>query len=264
MSLEKVLNAKSVAIIGASKDETKRGYQTIRTLLDERYEGNIYPVNPKETSILGFKCYKNINDIKDSVDMALIATPARTIPFILEDCGKKKVSGAVILAGGFGELGKKGKKLEDEVVTAAKKNNIRLIGPNTSGMMNLKENLNLVGLRNAPKGDIALLTQSGNMALTLFTEAKVKSRKGFTYYVGVGNEADIKFHEYLEFFRQDPDTKAILMYVEGMRQGREFLQQAYKTTQDKPIILLKSGRSSTGKRSAGSHTGALAGIAKYF
>jgi len=262
MSLEKVLNAKSVAIIGASKDETKRGYQTIRTLLDERYEGNIYPVNPKEKSILGFKCYKNVTDIKDSVDMALIATPARTIPFILEDCGKKKVSGAVILAGGFGELGKKGKKLEDEVVAAAKKNNIRLIGPNTSGMLNLKDNLNLVGLRNAPKGDIALLTQSGNMALTLITEAQVKSRKGFTYYVGVGNEADIKFHEYLEFFQQDPDTKAILMYVEGMSQGREFLQQAYKTTQDKPIILLKSGRSSTGKRSAGSHTGALAGISE--
>jgi len=262
MSLEKVLNAKSVAIIGASKDETKRGYQTIRTLLEEKYEGNIYPVNPKESSILGFKCFKNINDIKDFVDMALIATPARTIPFILKDCGKKKVSGAVILAGGFGELGKKGKKLEDEMIAVAKKHNIRLIGPNTSGMLNLKDNLNLVGLRNAPKGDIALLTQSGNMALTLITEAQVKSRKGFTYYVGVGNEADIKFHEYLEFFQQDPDTKAILMYVEGMSQGREFLQQAYKTTQDKPIILLKSGRSSTGKRSAGSHTGALAGISE--
>ena len=110
MSLEKVLNAKSVAIIGASKDETKRGYQTIRTLLDEKYEGNIYPVNPKENSILGLKCFKNVTDIKDSVDMVLIATPARTIPFILEDCGKKEVSGAVILAGGFGELGKKGKK----------------------------------------------------------------------------------------------------------------------------------------------------------
>jgi acetyltransferase len=100
------------------------------------------------------------------------------------------------------------------------------------------------------------------MALTLITEAKIKSRKGFSYYVGVGNEADIKFHEYLEFFRQDPDTRAILMYVEGMRNGREFLQQAQKTTLEKPIVLLKSGRSATGKRSAGSHTGALAGISE--
>ena len=262
MSLEKILNADSVAIVGASKDVTKRGNQAIRTLLNDKFEGTIYPVNPKEDSILGFKCYKKVSDIEDSVDMALITTPAKTLPSVLEDCSKKKVKGAVIIAGGFGELGKEGKKLEKEIVELAQKGNIRLIGPNTSGMLNLKNNLNLVGLRDVPKGDIALLTQSGNMALTLIIEAKLKSLKGFSYYVGVGNEADIKFHEYLEFFRNDRDTKAILMYVEGLRQGREFLQQAYKTTIKKPIILLKSGRSATGKKSAGSHTGVLAGISE--
>ncbi len=262
MSIEKVMNANSVAIIGASKNETKRGYQAIKTLLDEKYEGTIYPVNPKEKSILGLKCYAKITDIPGSVELALITTPAKTIPAILEECAQKQVHGAVIIAGGFGELGKEGKALENKMVEVAKKHNIRLIGPNTSGMMNVKANLNLVGLHDVPKGDIALLTQSGNMALTLITEAKVKSKKGFSYYVGVGNEADIKFHEYLEFFRNDPNTKAILIYVEGMRQGREFLQQAYKTTQKKPIILLKSGRSSTGQRSAGSHTGALAGMSE--
>jgi len=144
----------------------------------------------------------------------------------------------------------------------ARTHNIRLIGPNTSGMMNLKSRLNLVGLRDAPKGEIALLTQSGNMALTLITEARIKSRKGFTYYVGVGNEADIQFSEYLKFFRDDPDTRTILMYVEGMRDGRRFLQEAYLTTHVKPIVLLKSGRSSTGKQSAGSHTGALGGMSE--
>jgi len=262
MDLDRILRARSVAIIGASKIETKRGYQTIRTLLEERYEGRIYPVNPKETSILGFKCYPSAADIEDEVDVALIATPAKTLPAVLEDCGRKGVKGVVVLAGGFGEIGADGKHLEDDMVSVAKKHNIRLIGPNTSGMLNLKDHLNLVGLRNAPEGNIALLTQSGNMALTLITEAKVKSRKGFSYYVGVGNEADIKFHEYLEFFRLDKDTRAILMYVEGLREGRKFLQQAYKTTLEKPIIMLKSGRSSTGKRSAGSHTGALAGISE--
>ena len=262
MSLKHILNAESVAIIGASKNETKRGFQTIQTLLEEKYEGRIYPVNPKEKSILGFKCYPSIRDIAEPIDVALIATPARTLPSVLEDCGKKGVNGAVVLAGGFGEIGSDGRRLEDDMVAVAKKYHIRLIGPNTSGMLNLKDNLNLVGLKDAPRGDIALLTQSGNMALTLITEAKIKSRKGFSYYVGVGNEADIKFHEYLEFFRQDPDTRAILMYVEGMRNGREFLQQAQKTTLEKPIILLKSGRSATGKRSAGSHTGALAGISE--
>ena len=262
MSLERIFNAESVAIIGASKNETKRGYQAIRTLLDEKYEGKIYPVNPKEKSILGFKCYGSVADIDEPIDVALVATPAKTLPVVLTDCGKKGVKGAVVLAGGFGEIGAEGRQLEDQMVAAAKKYKIRLIGPNTSGMLNLKDNLNLVGLKDAPRGDIALLTQSGNMALTLITEAKIKSRKGFSYYVGVGNEADIKFHEYLEFFRQDPDTRAILMYVEGMRNGRAFLQQAQKTTLEKPIILLKSGRSATGKRSAGSHTGALAGISE--
>ncbi len=260
--LDKILNAQSVAIIGASKNETKRGYQTISTLLNEQYEGEIFPVNPKEARILGLKCYPRVADIPRAVDVALIATPAKTLPAILQDCGENGVSGAVVLAGGFAETGKDGKLLENEMLKVARKYNIRLIGPNTSGMLNLKSNLNLVGLKNAPSGNIGLLTQSGNMALTLITEAKLKSNKGFSYYVGVGNEADIKFHEYLEFFHNDSSTKAILMYVEGLQQGRKFLQQAYITSRIKPIILLKSGRSATGKKSAGSHTGALAGISE--
>ncbi len=260
--LDKILNAKSVAIIGASKVKTKRGFQAVHTLLENNYEGRIYPINPKETKIHGLKCYSTISDIKRPIDLVLITTPAKTLPSILEECGKKQVSGAVIIAGGFGELGSEGKKLEYEIVGIARKYNMRLIGPNTSGMINLKSGLNLVGLQNAPKGEIALLTQSGNIALTLITEANLKSQKGFSYYVGVGNEADIKFHEYLEFLGEDPDTNVILMYVEGMREGRKFMQQAYKTTLQKPIVLLKSGRSITGQRSAGSHTGALAGLSE--
>ncbi len=260
--LDKVLNAKSVAIIGASKNKTKRGYQAIKTLKADGFEGEIYPVNPKEDMILGLPCFKDITDIEGPVDLALITTPARTIPNILKKCGEKKVAGAVIIAGGFRELGATGKELEQQVVNAAKETGVRLIGPNTSGMINLKSNLNLVGIQNAPKGNIALLCQSGNMALTLITEATIRKHEGFTYYVGVGNEADIKFHEYLEFFRNDPDTKAILMYVEGMSEGRKFLQEAHNTSKDKPIILLKSGRSATGKKSAGSHTGSLAGMSE--
>jgi acetyl coenzyme A synthetase (ADP forming)-like protein len=260
--LDKVLNAKSVAIIGASKNKTKRGYQAIKTLLADGFEGEIYPVNPKEDKILGLTCYKDIMDIEGDVDLALITTPARTIPDILKRCGQKKVAGAVIIAGGFRELGDKGKDLEQAVVKTAQENGIRFIGPNTSGMINLKTNMNLVGIQNAPLGNIALLCQSGNMALTLITEATIRKHEGFTYYVGVGNESDIKFHEYLEFFRNDPDTKVILMYVEGMSEGRKFLQEAYKTSIKKPIVLLKSGRSATGKRSAGSHTGSLAGVSE--
>lgn len=262
MSLDRALNANSVAIVGASKNETKRGFQAIKSLLNEHYDGRIYPVNPKEKSILGLKCYKSVSEIPNQVDMVLITTPAETIPAILEDCGKKNVAGAVLVAGGFGELDVEGRALEDTVVKIARKHDIRLIGPNTSGMINVKKNMNLVGLNNVAKGNIALLSQSGNMALTLITEASIKSQKGFSYYIGVGNEAEISFHEYLEFFENDPETKAILMYVEGMRNGRKFLQQAYKTSLIKPIIMLKSGRSDTGAKTAGSHTGALAGIPK--
>ena len=262
MGLEHVLDATSVAVVGASKKETKRGYQAIKTLIEEKFEGRIYPVNPKEKSILGLPCYAKVSDIKDPVEMVLITTPATTIPEILEDCGKKGVAGAVIIAGGFGELGQEGKELEGRIVDIAKKTNIRIIGPNTSGMMNVRKNLNLVGLRDVPKGQIALICQSGNMALSLITEASIKSQQGFSYYIGIGNEADLKFHEYLEFFQEDQGTTAILMYVEGMRDGRKFLQQAYQTTRKKPIVMLKSGRSATGKLSAGSHTGALAGISE--
>ena len=260
--LDRILNAKSVAIIGASRNKTKRGYQAIKTLKADGYEGEIYPVNPKEDMILGLKCHKDIRDIEGPVDLALITTPARTIPGILKMCGEKQVSGAVIIAGGFRELGAEGKALETEVVKTAQEAGVRLIGPNTSGMINLKSNMNLVGIENAPLGNIALLCQSGNMALTLITEATIRRHEGFTYYVGVGNEADIKFHEYLKFFRNDPDTRAILMYVEGMSEGRKFLREAHDTSVEKPIILLKSGRSATGKKSAGSHTGSLAGMSE--
>ncbi len=259
---DRVLNARSVAVVGASRTTTKRGYQAIRVLLDEDYEGEVFAVNPREESVLGLKCYDKVSDIDAEVDIVLITTPGHTVPSILEDCGAKGVAGAVIIAGGFGEIGEEGRKLENEVVETAHKHNIRLIGPNTSGMMNLKTRLNLVGLKNAPVGNIALLSQSGNMALTMITEASIKSRSGFSYYVGVGNEADIRFHEYLEFLENDEQTKAILIYVEGLREGRFFLQQAYQTTRKKPVVLLKSGRSPTGARSAGSHTGALAGMSE--
>ncbi len=262
MSLDRIFKAESVAVIGASKDETKRGYQTIKILQEEKYEGLIYPVNPKEKTILGLKCYKSVLDILERIDLALIATPAHTVKEILEECGKKGIGGAVVLAGGFGELGGEGKRLEEEIVHTAREKGIRMIGPNTSGMISVANGLNLVGLQNVPHGSIALLTQSGNIALTLITEAALKSQKGFNYYVGVGNEADIKFHEYLEYFTSDPDTKAILIYVEGLREGRQFLQQASKTLLTKPIVLLKSGRSAKGSKSAGSHTGALAGISE--
>ncbi len=262
MSLRRTLDPRSVAVIGASRVETKRGFQSIRTLLEDGFEGAIYPVNPKEESVLGLPCYPSIGAIDGPVDLALITTPARTLPGILEQCADKGVAGAVIIAGGFGEMGPEGKELERRVSEVALRRGVHIIGPNTSGMINVHAQLNLVGMRNVPRGDIALLSQSGNMALALITEAAVASQQGFSCYVGVGNEAGIRFHEYLEHFRDDPRTRAIAMYVEGMRDGRSFLRVAHRTTPHKPVVMLKSGRSERGRSSAGSHSGALAGMAE--
>jgi len=262
MGLERIFDARSVAIVGASKEEKKRGYQAIRALRESSYEGRIYPVNPREENINGLPCYGSVLDISEPVDVALVTTPASTLPTILEECGRKGVAGVVVIGGGFGELGAEGRRLQDRIVAIARSHGVRLIGPNTNGLINVHSGLNLVGLSNVPRGDIALISQSGNMALHLITEADLKSHKGFSYYVGVGNEADVKFHEFLEFFTSDDTTRAIVMYVEGMSDGRQFLQQAYRTTPIKPVVVLKSGRSLTGMKSVGSHTGALAGISE--
>ncbi|MBI2528072.1 MAG: acetate--CoA ligase family protein [Candidatus Rokubacteria bacterium] len=259
--LEAILRPRSVAIVGASNDETKRGFQAIRTLQEDRFPGAIYPVNPRGAEILGLQVYPRVSAIPGPVDLALIVTPALTVPEVLEDCGRKGVRGAVVIAVGFAETGREGRALEAEIVERAHRHGIRLVGPNTSGLFNLPHRLNLVGVRNVRPGRLALLCQSGNMALAVMVEASATSRLGFSAYVGVGNEADIRWDEYLRYFREDADTDLVLMYVEGFKDGRAFLRAARETVRRKPVLLLKGGRSEVGQRSASSHTGALAGSA---
>lgn len=251
----------AVAVVGASTDETKRGYQAIETLQEGGYEGDIYPVNPSADEIRGLAVYPFVSTIPGRVDLALIVTPAEIVPRILEDCAETDLAGAVVIAVGFGEAGTDGAALEDDIVSLAREHGIRLIGPNTSGLINVHQGLNLVGADTVPEGDLALLCQSGNMAISLFTEAATRDGVGFSHYVGVGNEADVKFHEYLPFLDTDPETDAVVCYVEGMSDGRAFLQQAREVAPETPIVVLKSGRSDVGKRSASSHTGSLAGNA---
>ena len=255
------MNPDSVAIVGASTDETKRGHQAIETLQRGGYDGDIYPVNPTADEIRGLEVYPTVSAIPGCVDLALIVTPAHVVPSVLEDCADTDLAGAVVIAVGFGEAGADGEELEARIVSLAREHGIRLIGPNTSGMINVHEGLNLVGADTVPEGNLALLCQSGNMAISLFTEAATREGVGFSHYVGVGNEADLQFHEYLPFLDADPETDAIVCYVEGMSDGRAFLQAARDVTPDTPIVVLKSGRSAVGKRSASSHTGSLAGDA---
>ena len=253
------LNPNSVAIIGASKDPTKRGFRAIQTLLQEKFAGAIFPINPKESEILGLPCHPDLASVPQEIDLALICTPARTLPAMVKACGEKGVKGAVVLAGGFSEAGEEGTRLEQEMVAAARQFGVRLVGPNTSGMFNTHKACNLVGFSNLEAGGIGILSQSGNMALSLVTEGQINGHMGFSTYIGVGNEADLQFSEYLDYFGDDEQTKVVIAYVEGLKSGHAFLESARRVCRIKPVVLYKSGRTEVGQSAAKSHTGALAG-----
>jgi acetyltransferase len=258
-ALHPIFYPNSIAIVGASRDPTKRGFRSIQKLLDDGYKGAIYPVNPREVSILGLDVYSSLDAIPVGVDLALICTPAKTLPDVIAQCGRKGVKGAVVLAGGFAEAGAEGRALQDRMVAEARKAGVRIIGPNTSGIFNTHAASNIVGFSHLKAGGIGLLSQSGNMALSLVTEAQANGQVGLSTYVGIGNEADIRFHEYLEYFRDDTNTSAIIAYVEGMKDGQRFLDTLRRVAREKPVVIYKSGRTSAGRSSAQSHTGALAG-----
>ena len=259
---EKMLNVlapKSIAIIGASANVKKRGYRSLQYLLNDGFEGEIYPVNPKCDEILGLKCYSDIFNLPNDIDLVLICTPAFTIPSILEACGKKNAKGAVILAAGFKEIGGEGEVLENKIKDISDHYGIRLIGPNTSGMFNAHSKVNLVGFPNLKAGPIGVLSQSGNMALSIVTEGENYPHLGFSTYIGEGNKADVETHEYIDYFAHDINTKTLIVYTEGITDGSAFLKSAHEFTAQKPMIVFKSGRTDEGQKSALSHTGALAG-----
>lgn len=253
------LSPKSIAVIGASKDPTKRGYQAIRCLIADKFPGGIYPVHPREKEILGIEVFPNVAKVPDEIDIALVCTQANTLPGIMRELGEKGVKGAIILAGGFGEMGPEGLMLEADMMAASREYGVRIIGPNTSGIFNLHAAMNLVGMPDVRPGGLGIVSQSGNMALSIVTEASSRGHLGFSTYVGVGNQADIRFHEFLSYMGRDENTRVPILYVEGFKAGRAFLDVAREVTQNKPVVLYKSGRTAVGRESAKSHTGALAG-----
>lgn len=258
-SLHGFLAPDSIAIIGASADPTKRGYKAMVGLLNDGYEGTIYPINPKADEILGVKAYSSVTALPAAADMALICTPAKTIPGLLAQCGENGIQGAIILASGFGEVDEAGAALEAEVLAAAKAANVRIVGPNTSGVFNLHKKVNLLALDNVKPGDIGIISQSGNMLLALALEAESNGHIGFSTYVGPGNQTDVDFADYLQYLGEEQNTRVATFYVEGFKDGRAFLDVARETAQTKPVVVYKSGSTKEGQKAASSHTGALAG-----
>jgi len=259
MNLEKFFNPKSVAIIGASKKPNTVGFGLVKNILAGQRLRKIYFVNPFERIIAGKKTFKSILDIKNSVDLAIIAVPAKIVAQVSQECTKKGISGAIIVSAGFAELGMEGKKLEEEVKKIFTDNNIPFIGPNCLGIIKPLMKLNATFAPAFPKaGDIAFLSQSGALIDSVIGQSAIENY-GFSSIVSYGNEAGIDLPEFLEWAGQDSKTKTIVLYIEGLKDGKKFFETAKKITKTKPIIVLKGGKSQKTQQTVSSHTGALAG-----
>ena len=266
---------KGVAIIGASRRTMKAGHVIFKNFVINKQRGlfkaNLYPVNPNEKTIQGFPCYSSILDIKDDVDLAVIVVPAKIVPNVMKEVGKKGVKAAVIITSGFSEVGNH--KLEEEVTQIAKNAGIRVLGPNCLGVYDSKTGVDMLFLPETktlttgdevvatPRpmaGPTAIVTQSGAFGAAALDYLSGK-QMGVSKFVSFGNKADVTASEMLNFLLHDESTQVILFYSESITNGREFMKVARKVTLKKPIIALKVGRSEAGARAASSHTGSIAG-----
>lgn len=254
--MKKLFEPNSVAIIGASNKPGKVGYILVKNLIDSGFKGKVFPVNPREKMILGLRCFPSVLDIPEAVDMALIAISATKVPQVLEECGRKSVKLAVIFSAGFAEIGNV--ELERRIVEIANSYGLRILGPNCAGLIINKLNLHACMEARVNKGDLALAAQSG--AFGALVISMVKSRGlGLSTFISYGNRADVDEADILQYFYEDEETKAIMMYIEGLRNGRKFIDIASKVVIQKPITAIKVGRTPASMRAITSHTGALAG-----
>ncbi len=258
-NMKYLFEPQSLAMIGASNNFAKWGFIILHNLVMGKYAGKVYPVNPKEKEILGYPCYPRARDIPGPVDLAVITIPAREVPGAVRDCVAKKVKALVVISAGFSELGAEGERLQKEITEAAGTAGIPLVGPNGQGLSCPKSSLHPWMPVYFPKpGKVAILSQSGNL-LTWLAEGLQIFGCGISKGVSVGNMAGLDWADYLAYFGEDPDTRVILLYIEGIKDGRAFLQAASEVSLKKPIVVLKAGRTSAGVVAAKSHTGALRG-----
>ena len=257
--LASLFTPKSVALFGASDRQDSVGGIVLRNLLDSDYKGRIYPVNPKRDEVQGQKAYASLADIHDPVDLAVVATPAATIPDIVESCGEHGVGMMLILSAGFRETGPQGLRLEEQVTTLATRYGIRLMGPNCLGIIRPEQGLNITfGHNNARPGNLALVSQSGAICTAILDWAE-SNEIGFSAVVSTGIAADLDFGDYLDFLASDPQTRSILLYIEGVKNSRRFMSSLRAAARIKPVIALKVGRHAAGAEASMSHTGALVG-----
>lgn len=257
--LDNFFNPKSIAIIGASRTPGKVGHDILKNIIQYGYDGTVYPINPDAPEILGKKSYSSILNVPDKIDLAVVIVPSRNVIEIIEQCGDKKIDSAIVITTGFKESGIEGAKIESELVRKASDYGIRFIGPNCLGVIDTHSKMNASFAAGMPsRGGIGFFSQSGALCLAVLDRA-LPDGIGFSKFISMGNKADISDTDIMLALAEDENTKVILGYIEGLSDGRRFMEVAAGISKKKPLIILKSGITSSGAKAASSHTGALAG-----
>ena len=261
-AMNRIMQPKAVAVIGASTEDGKIGNSVMKNLINGGYKGDIYPIHPKAPEILGYKAYKSVKDVPGVIDTAVFAIPAKFVAGALIECGEKKIPGAVLIPSGFAEAG--APELQAEIVEIGKKYDVRLMGPNIYGFYYTPANLCATFCTAYDvKGHAALSSQSGGIGMAIIGFSR-SAKMGVSAIVGLGNKSDIDEDDLLAFFEQDPNTNLIAQHCEDLKDGRAFAEAAKRVSKKKPVIVLKAGRTSAGAKAASSHTGALAGNDKIY
>lgn len=252
-----LIHPRSIAVVGASSDPQKLGYVIFRNLLT--FPGQLFPVNPNHREILGKAAYPSLTAIPSPVDLVIIAVPAGTVPAIIEEAGRKSIPLAIIIAAGFKESGEEGKRREEELVRRAREGGVRILGPNCLGIMLPHQQINATFDPLSPlPGHIGFVSQSGAVVATV-VDWSIPEGVGFSAIISIGNQADLGFDEFLKYLEQDEATRAIILYIEEIVNGREFIDVVGRVSEKKPVVVIKSGSSQRGTLAASSHTGSLAG-----
>ena len=247
-------NPKSVAVVGASNVRGKIGFNLVEGLLESGFRGSIFPVNPKGGEVLGLRMYDSVLSLPSTPDLAVIATPARVVSSVIRECGLKGIRGAVVISAGFSEAGNK--SLEEDLLRTARKYGVRIIGPNSAGIINTEVHFHACLEFHVPPGPVSLISQSGAVGGVLFALAR-EAHIGFNKFVSCGNACDVNEIDVLEYLLSDESTKSIAFYMETLHGGKRFLEVVGRNV-GKPVVVLKGGKGSAGARAAASHTGALA------
>lgn len=252
-----IFSPKSIAVIGASRSPTKLGFEVLQNIIVNGYRGKVYPINPEAPEILGIRALPSVLAVKDDIDLAIVVVPAEFVPKVMTECAKKKVKGAIIITSGFGEVSERGRQLEAEVLDIARKGGMRIVGPNTLGYKDPIDNLDAAFVFGLPKpGEIALVSQSGALCVGMIYYANGE-HIGLSRVISVGNKVDVDDADLIDYLDRDKATKVIAMYIEGIKDGKKFLDSARKCR--KPIVVIKAGRTPAGSAAASTHTGSLSG-----